>query len=141
MENKKKIFITGATGNMGWATFQELLKRTDRFRVCLLVRPSKKNRKKLQNYLNNEDVEIIWGDLLNYNDILKGVTDASYVLHIGGMVSPMADMYPEKTMKVNVTSAQYIVKAVNSQQNRDEIGVVYVGSVAQSGEHSVPHHW
>ena len=42
--NKKRIFITGATGNMGFSAFKELLDRRDRFDIVLLARPSKKNK-------------------------------------------------------------------------------------------------
>jgi hypothetical protein len=91
----------------------------------LLVRNSKKNHKLLTPYLNNPSVEIIWGDLLNYEDILEGVKGADYVLHIGGMVSPQADFYPEKTLKVNVESAKNIIRAIHEQPNKDEIGAIY----------------
>lgn len=137
----KNVFITGATGNMGWAGFQELLKRKDRFHITLLARPSKKNRKKLKPYASDDSVTIVWGDLMSYDDVLKCVTGADYVLHVGGMVSPMADMFPQKTMKVNVTAAHNVVNAVLAQPNKDEIGVVYIGSVAQTGQHTVPYHW
>lgn len=39
---RKIVFLTGATGNMGWAGFQELHARADRFVVRVLARPSKK---------------------------------------------------------------------------------------------------
>ena len=58
---------------------------------------------------------------------------ADYVLHVGGMVSPAADYFPKKTLKVNTTAAQYIVDAVKAQPNSDRIKVVYIGSVAQTG--------
>ena len=45
---KKKVFITGATGNMGGAALKELLGRRDRFDIVLLARPSKKNINKLK---------------------------------------------------------------------------------------------
>ena len=103
---KKTVFLTGGTGNMGWAGFQELYKRKERFDIRLLARDSKKNRKKLAAYLSDPAVRVIWGDLTRYEDVLEGVTGADYVLHVGGMVSPAADYYPEKTLKVNVSSAQ-----------------------------------
>lgn len=137
----KTVFITGATGNMGFAAFLELYKRKDHFNIVLLVRPSKKNRKLLKNYLSEDSVKVVWGDLMNYDDVLKCVAGADYVLHIGGMVSPAADMYPEKTMKVNVRAAQNVINAVKAQPKKDEIGVVYIGSVAQTGNHPVPYHW
>lgn len=137
----KTVFLTGATGTMGWAGFQELYKRKDRFNITLLARPSKKNRKLLAPYASDPSVKIVWGDLLNYNDVLEGIEDADYVLHVGGMVSPQADYYPEKTLKVNVTSAENIVRAVLEQPGRDNIKVVYIGSVAQCGDRLAPVHW
>ena len=126
---------------MGWAGFQELYKRNDRFNIRLLARDSKKNRKMLEKYLSDPSVTVIWGDLVRYEDVLKGVTGSDYVLHVGGMVSPAADYYPEKTLKVNVTAAENVVKAVQAQDNKDDIKVVYIGSVAQYGDRNPPYHW
>ena len=138
---KKTIFLTGATGNMGWAGFKELYARKDRFDIRLLVRDSKKNRKMLAPYMSDESVTIVWGDLTRYEDVLAGVTGSDYVLHVGGMVSPAADYYPEKTLKVNVTAAENVVKAVLAQDNASQIKVVYIGSVAQYGDRNPPYHW
>lgn len=141
MDNKKVVFLTGATGNMGWAGFMELHSRSDRFVVRLLARRSKKNEKKLRPYLDDPSVEIVWGDLMNYDDVLRGVTGADYVLHVGGMVSPAADYYPEKTLKVNVQSSENVAKAVLAQPHPESVKVVYIGSVAQLGDRLSPHHW
>lgn len=138
---KKTVFITGATGNMGWAGFREIYRKKDRFDIRLLARPSRVNRKKLRPYLNDPCVSIVWGDLMEYEDVLKGVTGADFVLHVGGMVSPMADYYPDKTLKVNINSAKNIVRAIKAQPNADEIGLVYIGSVAQCGDRLTPVHW
>ena len=64
---RKTVFLTGATGNMGWAGFQELLKK-DKFNIRLLARDSKKNRKKLSPYLSHPCVTVVWGDLTRYDD-------------------------------------------------------------------------
>ncbi len=138
---KKTVFLTGATGNMGWAGFQELLKKRDRFDIRVIARPSRRNRKKLAPYLSVPSVTVIWGDLLDYDDILRGVTGADFVLHVGGMVSPGADYYPEKTLKTNVGAARNIVKAVLAQPDADNIKVVYIGSVAQCGDRMPMLHW
>ena len=126
---------------MGWAGFQELYKRKDRFDIRLLARDSKKNSKMLDRYMSDPAVTVIWGDLTRFEDVLAGVTGSDYVLHVGGMVSPAADYYPEKTLKVNVASAENVVNAVLAQPNKDEIKVVYIGSVAQYGDRNPPHHW
>ena len=138
---KKTVFLTGATGNMGWAGFQELLKKKDRFNIRLIARPGRKNRKKLAPYLHDPAVTVVWGDLTNYQDVLAGVMGADYVLHVGGMVSPAADYYPEKTLKTNVGAARNIVKAVLAQPEPEKVKVVYIGSVAQCGDRMPPLHW
>ena len=137
----KTVFLTGATGNMGWAGFRELYRKRDRFKIRLLARPSRKNMKLLEPYAHDPAVEIVWGDLTDYNDVCAGVSGADYVLHVGGMVSPAADYFPEKTLEVNVTAAENIVKAVLAQKNADDIKVVYIGSVAQCGDRLWPVHW
>ena len=138
---KKTVFLTGATGNMGWAGFMELYQRRDRFNIRLLARDSKKNRKKLKPFLNDPSVSVVWGDLMRYEDVLEGVAGADYVLHVGGMVSPAADYYPDKTQKVNVGAAGNVVKAILAQKDPDAVKVVYIGSVAQYGDRSIPNHW
>lgn len=138
---KKTVFLTGGTGNMGWAGFQELYARRDRFDIRLLARDSRKNHKMLDRYASDPSVTVVWGDLTSYEDVLKGVSGADYVLHVGGMVSPAADYYPEKTLKVNVTAAENVVKAILAQPHKDEMRVVYIGSVAQYGDRNPPHHW
>lgn len=133
--------MTGGTGNMGWAGFRELYARKERFNIRLLARDSRKNRKLLSQYIQDPAVTVIWGDMMSYEDVLRGVTGSDYVLHVGGMVSPAADYYPEKTLKVNVTSAENVVKAVLAQPDPSGIKVVYIGSVAQYGDRNYPNHW
>lgn len=138
---KKIIFLTGASGNMGQQTLKELLNRNDRFFVVALVLATPKDKKIMKAYQGNENLKIIWGDLTNYEDVLKGVSGADYVLHVGGMVSPMADYHPELTTKVNVGGAKNIVKAIQAQSNKDDIKLIYIGTVAQTGDRNPPLHW
>ncbi len=137
---KKTVFLTGGTGNMGWAGFQELYKK-GKFNIRLLARDSRKNHKLLDKYVGDPSVTVVWGDLTRYEDVLAGVTGSDYVLHVGGMVSPAADYYPEKTLKVNVSAAENVVKAILAQPNASEIKAVYIGSVAQYGDRNPPCHW
>ena len=89
--SKKTVFLTGSSGNMGWAGFKELYAKKDRYNIVLLNRGSQKNKDKFKDYENDPAVKLVWGDLTNYEDVLKCVTGAAYVLHVGGMVSPAAD--------------------------------------------------
>lgn len=119
MAEKKTVFLTGASGHMGWAGFKELYKKKNELNIVLLLRDSEKNRKKFANYLNDPSVKIVWGDLKKYDDVLKCVEGSDYILHVGGMVSPSADYYPTRTIQTNTGAARNIVDAVKAQPNKD----------------------
>lgn len=138
---KKTVFLTGATGNMGGAAFKELYKRRNMYNIVMLFREGKRGRDIYEKYCDDSSVKIIWGDLTNYEDVLEGVTGADYVLHVGGLVSPAADYFPKKTMFTNVTAMENIVKAVKAQPDPDAVKVVYIGTVAQTGDRNYPTHW
>lgn len=146
------IFITGGTGTMGLISIQEILKiQTFNIHLKILARKSKKNELILSKilteclHLENIEIEIIWGDLLNYDDIRQGISGADMVIHIGGLVTPSSDMYPYSTLKVNIESSRNIVKAINEEmkirEKKDDIIAVYVGSITENGSRMSPMHW
>ncbi len=138
LDKETIVFLTGATGTMGFAGLQELLKSEYNYRVRILVRPSKKNKRKLKPFVGK--VDIIWGDLRNYDDVLKGVAGSDIVLHVGGKVSPKADYIPKTTVETNLGAAKNICKAVLAQGDHQP-KVVYIGSIAQMGDRREPLHW
>ncbi len=141
MPDKKTVFLTGASGNMGGAALAELLARSDRFTVKALALPKDQGHPTLQRHAGHPSLEIVWGDLARYEDVLHGVTGADQILHIGGMVSPFADHHPELTMKVNVGGARNVVQAIKAQPDPDRVQLVYIGTVAQTGHRAPPVHW
>lgn len=141
MKKKKTIFLTGASGNMGHEGFKQLLARRNRFNIVALVLPTEKDKQIMSVYENEPGVKIVWGDLTNYEDVLICVKGADYVLHVGGMVSPAADYMPTLTTKVNIGAVKHIIKAIKAQPNRDNIKLVYIGTVAETGDRNPPIHW
>lgn len=137
----KKIALTGATGTMGMEMLRQLSERLDRFTVTLLARPSKKNQKLFLPWIEKYGFNVVWGDLMNPSDVGRLVKGADFVLHLGGMVSPAADYFPEKTFRVNTTAMQNVVNAVRHEPNPDKVGILYIGSVAQYGPYMPPNHW
>jgi nucleoside-diphosphate-sugar epimerase len=105
---------------MGQEGLRQLLERSEKFRVVVLVLPSKKNKVLMKSY-STSDLKIVWGDLTNYENVIECVSGADYVLHVGGIVSPKADYYPERTTKVNMVAIHNILKAIKAQPNPDQI--------------------
>lgn len=138
---RTKVLLTGATGNMGSEALRQLYEQKERYHTIVFSLPTKSDKKKLAKYENNDSVSIVWGDLTKYDDVKRAVEAADIVLHVGGMVSPMADYYPELTMKVNVGGVKNIIQAIKEQPDPDKIKLVYIGSVAETGDRSAPIHW
>lgn len=138
---KKTVFLTGSSGNMGFAGFKELYKRKHMYNIVLLNLDTAVARKKFAPYEKDPAVKCVWGDFTNYEDVLTCVEGADYVLHVGGLVSPAADYYPEKTLYTNITAMENIIRAVKAQPDPDKIKVVYIGTVAQTGDRNFPTHW
>ena len=143
MEDKKAtVFLTGGTGVMGQAVVEELSHHLDKINLRLLI-----HERKIPSVMstiinqNKQTIQTIQGDLKDYNTILKCITGADYVLHVGGMVSPYADSFPYETLDVNIGSMKNIIKAVLAQKNKDDIKVVYIGSVAETGNRNYPLHY
>jgi len=141
ISTKKTVFLTGATGTMGSATLAELARRADRFRVRALVRPDEQAHPVVKRFEGNPAVEWLVGDLTSAEDMRRGVAGVDQVLHIGGMVSPFADRFPELTMQVNVGGARNIVEAIKVAGQADSTALVYIGTVAQTGHRNAPVHW
>lgn len=137
---QKVVAVTGVTGTMGQETVKNLLARGNRFKVKAFARPSEANRQKMK-LLANPNLEVVWGDLSSYDDIKRLVDGADYVLHIGAMVSPAADKYPEKTLYTNIGSTLGIIKAIKEQPDPDKVHFVYIGTIAETGARTYPIHW
>lgn len=125
---------------MGSMGLRELLKDSEN-RIIVLVLPTDRDREIMKPYENNPRVEIHWGDLTNYEDVRACVRYADIVLHVGALVSPAADYYPEMTMKVNYGSTVNIIRAIKEAPNPDSIKLVFIGTVAETGDRLPPIHW
>lgn len=135
------VLLTGATGNWGRATLRELSSRSDRFTVLVLSLPGEKDKTVLSEFSAVENLDVVWGDLTDYATVASCVARADVVLHVGAVVSPLADEQPELATRVNVGSMRNIIRAVKAQPDPSRISVVGVGSVAQTGNRNPPLHW
>lgn len=141
LRTKKVIFLTGATGSMGTEAMKQILSRSDRLRLRVLVRPSAKNLAVMKPYVGDPNLEIVWGDMTNWSDVLRCVKGADVVLHVGAFISPEADKYPKESILINYGSTCKIIDAIKAQPNKDEIKLVYIGTVAETGDRVPPIHW
>jgi len=105
------------------------------------IRDSEKNRNILKSYTETPGLEIVWGDLNNYDDVLKCVKGCDLIFHIAAFVSPVADYYPKQAMKVNYGSTRNIINAIYEFGQQERTRLVYIGTVAETGDRMPPVHW
>ncbi|QGP80288.1 NAD-dependent epimerase/dehydratase family protein [Sphingobium sp. CAP-1] len=139
--SRKLVLVTGATGNMGRAVVDELLGTPD-MAVRVLVRSEEKNHPVIRRLRKKEGVDFAWGDLTDAASVERAVAGVDVVLHMGALVSPLADTLPPALVeKVNVGGTRNVVEAIRRQPNADAIRLVYIGTVAQTGSRNAPIHW
>jgi len=138
---KKTVLLTGATGNMGLEGLKQLHAKKDLYNLVVLALPTARDRQILKPFLKEPAVKIIWGDLTYYADVEQAVKEADIVLHVGALVSPAADHQPKLAWEVNFGGTKNIVDAINKRPNRDQIKLLYVCTIAQTGNRAPPYHW
>lgn len=138
---RRRVFLTGAAGNWGRRVLDAFREQADRFDVVALVLPTPKDLAVIRQYEDMENLDVVFGDLTDYAAVERCVRGADVVLHIGAVVSPFADDHPELAHRVNVGSIRNIIRAVEAQPDPAAIGVVGIGTVAETGDRAAPHHW
>jgi nucleoside-diphosphate-sugar epimerase len=138
---KQRVFVTGATGGMGFASLNEMLKDTDKQDIVILARDSEKNRELLKDYMDRAGLEIVWGDLTDYEAVKTCVKDCDLILHIAAFVSPAADYHPKQAMAINYGSTKNLVNAIYELGQENHTRFVYIGTVAETGDRMPPIHW
>lgn len=139
--DRRKVFLTGAAGNWGRFALTEFAARADRFDVVALVLPTPADTAAIRPYESMSNLEVRFGDLTDFAAVEACVAGADFVVHLGGIVSPVGDDDPALAERVNVGSMQNIVRAVAAQPDPSTIGVVGIGTIAETGDRNPPHHW
>lgn len=135
---QRRVLLTGATGSWGQSTLAQLAVRG--LPVTAFIQPSQKRigRKLSAKF---PQLRIFYGDLRDPKAVAAAMSDARMVLHLGAVVSPLADKAPQLAQAVNVGGMQAIVAAARARPPADAVEVVAIGSVAQTGDRNPPNHW
>ncbi len=137
--SKTRVLLTGASGSMGHEAFLELRRRSGRYDVKLLLRPSRVNKRMFAPYRGEPWLEIVWGDLTERRDVARAVEGVDFVLNPAAMISPAADRDPQTASAINVGGTRNLLDAIHAEPDGAErIGFVSIGSVAQYGDRLPP---
>jgi len=123
-----KVLLTGAFGNVGLSTLKEMLNRNYNIRIFDIR--TKKNKRLANKY--KRDVEVFWGDLRNYKDVEKAISNIDVVVHVAAIIPPFADKKPKFAELVNVGGTANIIRAMESQPKKPKL--IFTSSVAVYGD-------
>jgi nucleoside-diphosphate-sugar epimerase len=126
-----KVLLTGGFGNVGRSTLKALIVKGHNVRVFDIDIPQ--NRKFAQEYTDCPQVDIIWGDLRNSEDVLRAFdTGVDVVIHLAAVIPPLADKNPELARAVNVGGTHNICAAIKAQAVKPRL--IYTSSIAVYGD-------
>ena len=144
MNEKKRpvVFMTGAGGGMGFQSFSQMLPDIGKlYDLVIFDRDTEKNHKLFDSYKSMDGVNVVYGDLLDKELVEKCVAMSDLILHIAAFVSPQADYHPELAMKNNYGSVVNLISAIKKCGKEDTCKLVYIGTVAETGDRMPPIHW
>ncbi len=127
---KQTVLLTGASGEVGFEAFKELLRRSDRYWVRIFSLDRKFERKLFKPYLDK--IDVIWGDLRNPKDVNRAVSGVDAVIHTAAMIPPEADDHPKLAWDVNVGGTHSLLAAMSAGHPAPRL--IYTSSISVYGD-------
>ena len=107
METRKKILLTGASGTVGYEVLKQLCEIKNKYEVTVFDIKSRKTIKKFKPF--NNEINIVYGNLNNNDDLIKVCYDKDVVIHLAAIIPPLADEKPELSHQVNVLGTENLI--------------------------------
>ena len=112
-----RVLLTGAFGNIGTSTIEELVQRGHQVRCFdLETKANRKLAKKL-----GDRVEVMWGDLRRPADLRAAVEGREVVIHLAFIIPKLSatgvesEDHPDWAREINVGGTRNLLEAMRSQ--------------------------
>ncbi|MBM3154793.1 MAG: NAD(P)-dependent oxidoreductase [Chloroflexi bacterium] len=122
-----RVLITGGAGRLGIEVCKTLLK--DGLQVRILDLDTPQNRKSVKALKGK--VETCWGNVTQPESVREALDGADAVVHMAGILPPVAYQKPELAAKVNVGGTKNIVDLIKEKSS--SIPFIFTSSVAAFG--------
>jgi nucleoside-diphosphate-sugar epimerase len=123
-----KVLLTGAFGNVGRSTLDELL--AGHHEVTILEVPSRRNGRLYKRY--RARAGIVWGDIRDGGTVKTAVAGKDIVIHLAAIIPPLADQKPDLARSVNVEGTRTLVRAIEALERKPRL--LFSSSVAVYGD-------
>jgi nucleoside-diphosphate-sugar epimerase len=122
-----RVLVTGGAGRLGINICKEFLNKG--FQVLVFDLNTPRNRESVKKLGGN--VGIFWGDITKPDSVSKAMAKVDAVVHMAGILPPLADEKPELCAKVNVGGTKILVDLI--KERGGHIPFVFTSSVAVFG--------
>ncbi len=122
-----RVLITGGAGRLGINVCNAFSQNGYQVRVFDLDTP--RNRKSVKKLCGN--AEVMWGDITQSSSVGRALEGVDTVVHMAGILPPVAYEKPELAAKVNVGGTKIIVDLIKERSQR--IPFLFTSSVAVFG--------
>lgn len=132
-ERVKKVLLIGGAGYLGSVLCRKLL--ASGYKVRALDNLSY-GESGLKDLYQNQNFELLKGDIRNISDIMKGIKDIDAVIHLAAIVGdPACSAKPQETLEINYLATKNIVETCKYFQiNR----LVFASTCSVYGKSSFP---
>ena len=110
MSSPPNILLTGATGAIGSEFLRQMQAANRLGEVAVLVRDSKKTKKKLRPFLDK--ITVHYGDVTRPDSLTEACKNVNIVMHLAGIIPPLSEENPELCRKVNIEGTLNLVQTV-----------------------------
>ena len=117
---KKKVLVTGAGGFIGSHLVEELLKKNYAVKAFL-----KYNSNSQLGWLNqiqkSKNLEIIFGDVRDFDTINNAVLGCDFILNLAAMISvPFSFKNPQSFVDTNILGLLNIIRSANIHKKKNK---------------------
>jgi nucleoside-diphosphate-sugar epimerase len=130
MDKNKHILITGASGTIGMALLEELLRSNTQYHIIVFDQDNKHVRKRLARY--RDRITCHFGDISRENEIEKICEGLDVVIHLAAVIPPLADEQPDLAYRVNVEGTKHLLRAL--EKYSPSAFVLYASSISVYGD-------
>lgn len=127
------ILVTGAFGNIGQSTIEELITQEDKVRCFdLKTKRNIKIYKRLKR-IYKDNIEVFWGDITKEEDIKSALEGQDAVIHLAFIIPKLSatglesEKVPDLAYKINVLGTKNLVSVMESLPSPKKI--IFTSSV------------
>lgn len=106
----KKVLVTGAAGSIGLFTIKYLLSE-GKYEITALDLKNSGSYKKLKRYRRR--INIVYGDISDSILMDALVKDHDYIIHLAGVMPPLADMKKELSNLIDYKGTENIIRSIS----------------------------